>query len=441
MKKTLLMVLLALAMGSYVWIYEIEGGEKRKAEKEQEEKVIKIEEDSIEAIIINDFETLYKFEKNNNEWVISSPVYTDADNSVISSFLDELLKARKSRSFTVKSNDKHTYGLANPMVRIKVLAVNGAEDSVQFGDKTSIGENMYIVKGLYDSTVAITPIKLKNEAQKPLLNWRNKSAINIKTDQIISFSLKTGSKSYNFEKNGSAWSITNPLNAAADNNTIRTILNKLESGRIKSVETEKAANLWKYNLSNPEYKIDLQLLNSEQKSISFSKLKNDTSFGKDESRSHVFTVDKNFIEAIDKTIYELRDKDVVDFNISSIDRVNLLFESTVLTFNKDTSDIWQITSGEPIKSEKISDLIKAVQDLKVDRFVAETPTYLSPFGLAPSKGSLELFVGDSKEVEMEFGMEKEDERYLKIKQERKVVAVKSEKMKKILINLSDILDK
>ena len=151
-------------------------------------------------------------------------------------------------------------------------------------------------------------------------------------------------------------------------------------------------------------------------------------------------VDKNFIETFDISLFDLRDKDLIDFNVSGVDRINLFFDANILTFNKDTSDIWHVANGEPIKSDKITELISKLQSLKVDKFVAENPTYLSPFGLAPSKGSLEMFIGDSKEVELEFGMVKNGERYIRKKPSKSVFAVKKEKLDKILISLSDVLE-
>ncbi len=63
MRKTLLLVLFAVILGSYVWFYEIEGEEERKAQQELEEKLIAIPKDSIKTVIINDFDKTFHFER------------------------------------------------------------------------------------------------------------------------------------------------------------------------------------------------------------------------------------------------------------------------------------------------------------------------------------------------------------------------------------------
>jgi len=441
MNKTILMVLLAAALGAYVWFYEIEGEEQRKAEQELEEKVIAVNKDSIQTLIVNDFETTYRFEKKEGKWKITSPVNTDADESTVNSYLTSLTDAKKSRPFSAKGNEKGTFGLLNPGLSVKVLGLNGNSDSVQFGDKTSIDEDMYISGSTTDSIIAITPISLKSASQKPLLTWRDKKAIHFDKNSISSFNLKSGNNYFSFKKNGNNWNLTQPISAKADKSTVDAILNKLDFGNVNSLEAETSTNLSKYKLSNPAYKIELfKIGESAKTSLSISSLKENQSFGKDEARSHIFTVDSNFVKVFDKSLYDLRDKDLINFNSGAITRINLLFENSILTFSKDTTDTWNIISGEAIDGDKIDDLVEAVQDMKVDRFVAEKPSYLSPYGLATPRGSLELFADSSKEVELEFGSEKNGQRFIRNTRSGQVIAVKSSSLEKVLISLDDIID-
>ena len=48
--KTVVLFIIFLALGAYVYFYEIEGGKKREKIKELEEKVFKFENDSINII-------------------------------------------------------------------------------------------------------------------------------------------------------------------------------------------------------------------------------------------------------------------------------------------------------------------------------------------------------------------------------------------------------
>jgi hypothetical protein len=109
-------------------------------------------------------------------------------------------------------------------------------------------------------------------------------------------------------------------------------------------------------------------------------------------------------------------------------------------FSKDTSDRWQITSGEPIKNYKINDLLTALDNMKVDAFIAEKPSYLMPYELANPKKKIELFAGDSKEVELEFGKVKNDQMYVRIVPSGRIVAVNRDKLDKVLLTMKDVFD-
>lgn len=441
MKKTLIMVLLAIALGAYVWIYEIEGEEQRQAEKELQEKLVSLEKDSIKTLTIWDFETTYRFEKINAKWHITSPVNTDADESVVTGYLSSLTNAKTNRTFSSDVTGKATYGLLKPSIGVKVVDMNGKADSLYFGDKTGIGEEMYISKSPGDSIIGITPISLKNNTQKPLLTWRNKKAIQFDKNSVYSFSLTTAKNTFTFEKNGNNWNLTEPLKTKSDNSAVNAILNKLDFGQIKSVETEQAENLSRYKLAKPAYKVELfSAGNVKQGSVVFSPLKDSQAYGKDSARPHVFTVDSIYMNVFNKTLFELRDKDLVDFTVDKINRINLLFGENVLTFTKDTTGSWLLANGEPIKSAKIDDLVNAIQNMKVDLFVAENPSYLLPYGLTTPKGSIELFADSSKEVELEFGIEKDGQRYIRNTRTGQVVAIKTDKLDKVLITRDDVIE-
>jgi hypothetical protein len=439
MRNTIILVLIAAALGAYVYFYEIKGGEERDAKKELEEKLITVDKDSIDTFTIHDFDKTFTFKKTDDGWKITEPVKTDAEESTVNSFLSSLTAAKETRSFPVKQADKSSYGLQKNGIRIAVTSKNGVVDSVMLGDKTSIGSNMYVTKG--DTIVSLSPISLKNNAQKSLFSWRDKKAVHFKKDEVRTINLETAQGNFSFEKEGSDWKMMKPLETLADKNEVTAVLNKLDFGRIKSVEAEETSNLNRYNLARPAYKVEL--LSGPEKSKSavvFSRIKDNKAYAKDEVRPQIFTVDSTFLKPFNKSLFDFRDKDLVDFNKSSINSINLLNNGELMMFTKDTSDRWQAKSGEPIKNYKINDLVNEVERLKVDGFVAEKPSYLLPYGLSNPKGHLELFAGDSKEVELEFGNSKNGETYVRNPRTGQVVNVKDSKLEKILLTMDDIYD-
>ena len=111
-----------------------------------------------------------------------------------------------------------------------------------------------------------------------------------------------------------------------------------------------------------------------------------------------------------------------------------------MVFTRDSSDRWQIESGEPIKNYKINDLLDGINNLKVDAFISEKPSYLMPYGLANPGKKIELFAGDSKEIDLEFGNVKNDRMFVINPRTGSVVAIKTDKLKNILLKKDDVYD-
>jgi len=104
-------------------------------------------------------------------------------------------------------------------------------------------------------------------------------------------------------KEGSNWQFLKPKKVRADNSTVTSLLRKFENGKAKSVVSESLDNPSQFNLKRPVYQIDLYVGEGKaHKQIILSKLINNTSNVKDDSRPQVMTVDSIFIRDIDRNI-------------------------------------------------------------------------------------------------------------------------------------------
>ena len=81
--KTLILFLILAALGSYVYFYEIKGGEERDKIAELEEKLFIFEKDSVVAIEIRSIFSQFNFSKTDEIWKIEKPVETGGDKSTI----------------------------------------------------------------------------------------------------------------------------------------------------------------------------------------------------------------------------------------------------------------------------------------------------------------------------------------------------------------------
>lgn len=439
MRKTAIYFVLALALAAYVYFYEIKGGEERQKEKEISEKLFQVHKDSVQSIVIKSFLKTFRFEKTEDGWLIKEPVLTMADESPINTLLRSLTTTKKTRTIPVKPSELKDYGLTQRALTLIITTKSGERDSVRLGDKTSIGGNVYASR--VDTMVYIIPQALKNNTGKSLFDWRDKKTIHFEKDKVRQLLLQSPEGRFNFVKEDNEWKLTEPIKTKAERSAVDGILNKLDFGRIKSVVSETADKVSKYGLNRPAYRIELFSGVEKAKSgVSFSLPKGNTVYGKDDVRPHIFTVDTLFLEPFKKDLFGFRDKKILDFERDRVTKLNLLYNDTLMTIEKDTSGTWRLSSGEKLKSWKINSLLSSLASLKAEKFVEENPPYLMPYGLVNPEGQIELFAEDDLMARLEIGKKKKDMIYARNPRRKQVVAIKKSKLKDIFPQKNEIVE-
>lgn len=439
MRKTVILVILAIALGAYVYFYEIRGGEKRDKEKEISEKLFSMEKDSIQVIKIFSPQGDFHFIRTPDGWQLEQPVKTQADESPINSLLSTLSNSKKERSFIIAEADKNQYGLGRWATRLYFESKDGTADSVRIGEKTNIGANIYVSN--IDTVVHLVSQSLKTNAEKSLFDWRDKKPIHFKKDEVREFTLSNPQGSFTFIKDGSEWNLIKPIETNAEKSSVDAVLNKLDFNRIKSVLAEESSNLSGFGLDNPAYAIDLSLGAEKAKTrVIFSEVKDNVSNGKDSARPIVYTVDSTFIQPFKKDLFGFRDKKIIEFENDDITRLNLSHNNQVMTFVKDTSDNWTLNTGEKAKQWKINSLLSTIRNLKAEKFVEENPRFFMNYGLVNPESRIELFAESGLVAELNLGFERDDFIYVYNPAFKPIVIIKKEKIKELFPLREDMLE-
>ncbi len=440
MRNTIILAVIAIALAAYVYFVEIKGGQQRQKEKEIAGKLFNVKKDSIDHIIIQKPNQTFEFVKKDNTWQIVQPIQTLADDSPINSVLYSLSSTKKIRTFKTSPKDLPTYGLADQSIKVTFSGHGVAEQWLKIGDRTPVGGNVFVTKD--DSNVVIVSSSIKNTMDKSLFQWRDKRAIHFTKEQIREIVLKNPHGKFHFVKEGEDWMLTEPVKTKGDNPPINSILNKLEYGRVKAVAAESAKNLAKYRLKHPAFRIELFTGQEKAKlGVSFSNVKNNTAYGKDDVRPHIFEVDSFFVKPFNKTLYDYRNKKVAKFNRDQAHRIKLIHHGQLMIVEKDTSDNWVFSTGEQAKKYKITNLLSALSNLKAQRFVEEHPKNLKKYKLAPAKSSITVYDKDGQKIiKLLVGKDRDDDEvYAKVSGQPPVVTFKKRDLKKVFLKKDDLI--
>lgn len=409
--KTLVYFIIFAALGSYVYFYEIKGGEEREKTAKLEEQLFNFEKDSVRTIEIRSIFNQFYFSKTEDGWEIEKPIETEGDKNTIDGLVTALKNLKKIREFPVKSENYKDYGLVGRSY-LAILEFNdGSRDSVRIGDKTFDGKNNFAAKG--DTFIYTVSSSIKNNVSKQLFDWRDKSIAKIIQSDVREIKLKNKHGKFHLVKEGANWNIESPRKLKGETSTITSVLRKLESGKAKSVVSESMESEKKYRLNKPEIEIDMVIGESKaHKNVKFSSLVNNISNVKDESRPQVFTVDSLFLKDLNKSLFDLRDKKIFAFKKDDVDKVIVYQGDSTVTMLKDTSGSWTFSSGEKLKEWKMNSLVNNINNLTAKKFIKENASVTSKYGLGSPERKVQMYGKDKLIVETIFGEKRESNRVI-----------------------------
>jgi hypothetical protein len=121
---TIILVLLALGLGSFVYITEIKKKsiqEKADTKQNTEALIFNFAENNIESLTIETEDTTLKFEpqsEENQPWKMVEPEQVTASEPSVSFLVNLLLEGKANQSFTVNKDQLSDYGLDKPIAKI-----------------------------------------------------------------------------------------------------------------------------------------------------------------------------------------------------------------------------------------------------------------------------------------------------------------------------------
>lgn len=437
--KTLILFIILAILASYVYFYEIKGGQEREKTKQLEDQVFNFEKDSVKTIEIRSALQQYYFEKNQDGWQILKPVQTDGEASTLDGLVNTLKNLKKIREFGIKKDELKDYGLVGRSTLVILTFTNGTRDSVRFGDETPVGSNVFANK--IDTLVFMVAAYTKNSATKKLFDYRNKEIAKVKQSDVREFRLKNHNGQFYLIKEGSDWLLKTPVEKKADNATVSTVLRKMEYGKAKSVVSEAMANPKEYRLDRPSYQLDIYLGESKaHKKVVFSSLKDNISYAKDESRPQVFTVDSTYIKDLDKTLFELRNKNFAEYDKDQVDSIVVRQGDSLLTFVKDTSNTWIYNGDRQAKQWKVTSLLNTINTLRAKRFLIEDVISPKGFGMDNPERIITVFSKGAILQEVKLTSPGEDQKVAFCPNTKVVAEIEESTYNNLEIKLSDFLE-
>jgi uncharacterized protein DUF4340 len=432
-----------LALGAYVYFYEIRGEKQREEASEKEKKLFQFEQKDIAALTIRTASDEFVLQKDKDAWKITKPIEGKADKSTADSVAIDMASAKMDRAIEEPNIDWKKYGLDPPAVKLSTKLNDGKTYAIELGEKDFTDSSVFArIPG--QNKVLVLPSSLLTSANKKLLDFRDKTVLDFQKDQIKDMTLAVKGKEYRFEKNGDDWSIKAPFQARGDRTEINSIVSDLDFAKAEEFVDSADSTLKTYGLDKPEIRVDLLLGDSRaRKTLLIGKKVDSLYYAKDDSRASVLKIKEDLYKKLDLDPQKIRDKKVVRFERADMSQIEIKVQDKLFTFYKGTDDKWKVSKPEAQKDKPIIEykIFWPLEDLEgkelIDNANAKDPKY----GFGQPSAEVKLTDKNKKDTEIVLGKVDKDQVYVKTSTSPTIYKVDKKALDELNFKLDDLLEK
>jgi hypothetical protein len=441
-KGTLVLLIACLALGGFLYFYEIKGGEKREKAKQAENQVWNLEEKNIGQMdFIYPDRHITAVRKEEEQWVLTAPRQLEADSDELNRLANSASNIGREKTVESNATDLDKYGLAPARYSLKLRTKDGKEYTIMFGNDNPTGSSAYAMRP-DQKEVFMVLSSVVSAFNKKLDDLRDHSVLSFKQQEVQSLNLKSPKGDLEFTKdNEDRWWIEGMDKIAADGPGVRGILNALSMAKIKEFFDQKADDYTNLGLDKPF--IDVRLTIGSDKAIKHliigsekSKIRGKTGkngkqesggqlsdtaesssspiyLARDESRQDLFFVDKDLVDKLQQSLNDVRDKALAPFQRWDIDFMSLTNPKGTFTFTKSGGEWFLGESKKKANWDAINGILDALE--KPVKEWMEKPAQPSAYGLDKPAIHVILKKGSSVIVDCALSKGKNDTVYGEVK--------------------------
>ncbi|MBN3962990.1 DUF4340 domain-containing protein [Nostoc sp. NMS8] len=180
-RTTLILILLALGLGSFVYFYEIRGATQRQEIKEQKQKIFSFGEDDVQSLTVKTKKFTLNLERrpesSNPKWLIKSPISGPANDAIVSYLMDLLVKGNSDRTLSTPAKQLGEFALDQPQATINITLKNRQSHQLILGKSNFNGRFLYAqadsaVKPDGNINVLLVSTDFANAVNRELSEWK-----------------------------------------------------------------------------------------------------------------------------------------------------------------------------------------------------------------------------------------------------------------------------
>lgn len=397
LRKALLMLMVLLALGGYVYFID----SAKREEETTEKRLFTFDKEAVSSLTLTYPDRAIRLEKDAaGKWRLTQPVQAEADEETVKNLIGALTDTEIRRTLDEIPQDLTVYGLHAPVVKVQVTLKDGKTLPVMsIGKDTPVGFSVYVHQE-GNPKLLLTAQSFRLGMTKEVKDLRDKTVFSFPEEQVKKVAISGTDTDILLQKAEGTWTLEKPVAARADETVVRTFLSALEGMRAQDFIEQPLLELKTFGLAPPQLTVSLtldgdgtqkQILIGGEKSTEQGAKQRYVKRGTEET---LFLVSDSVVRDLNKTAGDFRDKMVTRFAPDQVARVEVTRqdgEGFVLTRGADQK--WSIdkTQEGTLREAQLDQFVADIRELQGFEVIAENPSDLTVYGLNPSVLTIMLF--------------------------------------------------
>ncbi|MEH2247085.1 DUF4340 domain-containing protein [Nostoc sp.] len=180
-RTTLILILLALGLGGFVYFHEIRGATVREEIKEQKQQIFSFAADDVQSLTVKTKKLTLNLERNpessNPKWLIKSLISGPANDAIVSYLMDLLVKGKSERTLSTPVKELGEFALDQPQATINITLKNRQSHQLILGKSNFNGRFLYAeadpaAKTDGNINVLLVSTDFANAVNRELSEWK-----------------------------------------------------------------------------------------------------------------------------------------------------------------------------------------------------------------------------------------------------------------------------
>jgi len=260
--------------------------------------------------------------------------------------------------------------------------------------KTAI---IWLLGGFVLLLAAVYFFDIEGEGKRNDRKGREARIFTLKKSDVAAVTLTNSYGAVGYRRENKTWVITEPIVTAGDQEAIESHLEAILNCERDRVVADTTDDLSAYGLARSRFTVRVQ----SNDSLSLMLLIGDENptgdfiYAKFAEQARIYTLKKRFLNNIDKSLFDLRDKQIAHFDLDSVRKIEAVSAAGTAIILIRSEDAWRLTQPVAIeaKESEIESFLSRLGNDRAKSFEADSASDWSSYGLDRPQLQIGLFSG------------------------------------------------